>query len=136
MDDVVNRAFITVNAACNAAGIRFGLRGVDENISGDEGCHGYIDLEGIDIYPQLVATRQGNQIGWGVSIGLDNGDVQEVCAPFVNMTSIAYGKVLHPRTIMDAADKAILALVSERLRAWHDSEATDEYAKEFCNGNG
>jgi hypothetical protein len=134
MDTVVNHAFITVNAACNAARLQFGLRGVDANLVGDEGCHGYIALEGIDIYPQLIDTPRGEQVGWGVSIDLANGDVHEVCEPFIESPSLLHGKVRHARSIEAAAETAILHLVIERLRGWRESLSVDSLAQEVMNG--
>ena len=130
MDVAVRDAWVAVNSACNAAGIRFGLHVVEENLVGDPGCDGYIVLEGVDIYPQLIDTPLGERIGWGVSIGLDNGDVLDVCEPFHESPSILHGKVRHARTIGNAAEVAIQQVIADRLRSWSEGAAIGEMLRE------
>lgn len=103
---------------------------VNENLVGDDDprCEGYVQMDGIDIYPQLV----GDNVGWGVSVGvtvpgcrtLSNGDpgypddvdVVDILEPSFTTKGIAR-EFTHARNAHDAVRAAIVAWVEDRLKA-------------------
>lgn len=109
---------------------------VNENLVGDDDprCEGYIQMDGIDIYPQLV----GDEVGWGVSAGvtipgchtLPNGDpgypdvadAVDILEPSFTTKGIA-GEYTHARDAHYAVRAAIVAWVEYRL----DDIGPDDY---------
>lgn len=123
------RAWEMMNDALRAAGINQQARYLDEWYE-DEECRGYVEVDGVILYPHKF---DDGDIGWGVAAEVtipgchtmpngdpgypDESDVVDLALPYEDIKTIAGTRRVR-RSCGNAIQRAVLALVQDRLNNW------------------